>query len=357
MAFLDLLPLEAYKSLENRAAGAKRILQPVKRLTRGWAPSPLAVIAHLTYRCNLDCSMCCQHIPEYSKELPAFPQPGLPREELTVGDWKRIIDDIVDSFRMRPFFHFGGGEPFLYTGLLELVEHAKSRGMNVSLITNGWFLESAAEKLVDLGINRINVSIDGPEDIHDVVRRKAGSFRRAIDGIRALRAVRDARKSKTPHVTINCTVTRENHLRLEEMVDVQQAARADALTFQHLVFLDHERELAEGIDVDTLLATLGRLDRERKDVTLYPHVPKEDWGAFYHGPSTRLGNGCGWNWVGLRLHPNGDVAPCRGLVMGRLTAGKSVREIWNSKEYKSMRSGLAAAGNYEDCGRCTHRQF
>lgn len=358
MAFVDLIPIGAYKRLENRAGRLKAILEPVKKLTGGRSAFPLAVIAHLTYRCNLDCSMCCQHIPEYAAGLPGFPIPGQKSREIPFERWIGIIDDIADSFPIRPFFHFGGGEPFLFPRAIELLAYAKKRGFSVSAITNAWLLESIAPKLVEIGVNKINVSIDGSEAIHDSVRRQKGSFRRAVDGIRALRAAREKAGSKTPYITINCTITRENHAALEEMLAVREESGADHLTFQHLVFLDQERELAAGIDVRKILDTLTRLERERPEITVYPNVPKQDWPLFYEGNATGLGNGCGWNWVGLRLHPNGDVCPCRNKVLGNVAdPSVSIGDLWNGPEYRKFRSELAATGNYEECGRCTHRLF
>lgn len=357
MALVDLIPLTAYKKLENQAAAFKPVLNPLKRATRGWAVSPVAVIAHLTYRCNLDCYMCCQHIPEIQSELPAFPQTGLPRQEMTVEQWKRVIDDL-DSFQVRPFLHFSGGEPFLYVGILTLMEYARQKDFNVSVITNGWTLEKTAPRLVELGISRVNVSIDGTEAIHDEVRRMTGSYRRAVDGIAAVRRQREKAGLKVPYLTINCTITKENAPHLEDMVKVMQEAGADYLSFEHLIFLDHERSFAEPIDVEGVQTTLDRLRRERNDVAVYPHVPPDQWVPFYRQKVTDLGNGCGWLWTGIRLHPNGDVSPCRALHFGNLADGKtSLRDLWNNPAYRASRRDIAENGNPEECGRCTHRLY
>lgn len=358
MAFVDLLPRKAYKKLENMARGFSFLLEPVKKMTRGYAPFPWAVIAHLTYRCNLDCTMCCQHIADYTEILPGFPQPGVKNDELQTGRWKEILEDIADSFPILPFFHFSGGEPFLHAGLPDLVEHAKSRGYNVSIITNGWMLEQYAGTLVELGLNRLHVSIDGSEELHDQIRRREGSYRRAINGIRKVVDLRNARRRRDPHVTINCTITKENFRHLKAMAEVKEQCGADHLTLQHLVFFDHERKLAEGIDPKLLWDQLRHMTRGRKDVTVYAHVPKKKWDAYYRGSASDLGKGCGWNWVGLRIHPNGDVVPCRGVSVGSLRDGsRSIREIWNGSEYRNFRKELARVGNYEECGRCTHRLF
>lgn len=358
MAILSYVPIGAYKKLENQAAALKRVLQPIKTLSRGYSPFPWAVIAHVTYRCNLDCEMCCQHIPELMATLPAFPKfPVKSAGELPVERWKAIIDDVARSFPVLPFFHFSGGEPFLYPGLLELVAHARSRGLSTSVITNGWTLAANAGELVRLGVDRVNVSIDGPEEVHDLVRRMKTSFRRAVTGIRALRDAREKAGTSRPFVTINTTVTPRNFARLEEMLAVQKECGADALTVEHLIFLDNERSLAEGIDVEELRSKLGDMER-RAGVTVYPRIPDEEWQPYYRGSSNDLGTGCGMLWTGMRIHPNGDVGPCRSQHMGSLADGSATaKQIWNNAAYRASRSEIARVGNVEECGRCEHRLY
>lgn len=160
-----------------------------------------------------------------------------------------------------------------------------------------------------------------------------------------------------PHITINCTITKENFKFLSEMLKVKEMCGADHLTFQHPVFFDKEREMVEGIDIDKIKKDLFEILKKERNVTLYAYVPKKDWFKYYHGNSEELGKGCGWNWVGLRIHPNGDIVPCRGIFLGNALDGGNLKEIWNSKEFKVFRKELIKIGNYPECGRCTHRLF
>jgi MoaA/NifB/PqqE/SkfB family radical SAM enzyme len=358
MSLLSILPLSTYKKLENAAAAARPVLSPLKKLSGGRSLFPVAVVAHVTYRCNLDCEMCCQHIPELEVRLPSFPaSPGDREGELSPDRWKAIIDDLDRSLPVRPFLHFSGGEPFLYARLLELMAHSRSRGFSTSVITNGWTLAEVAPELVRLGLDRINVSLDGPEEIHDAVRRKATSFRRAVDGIRAVRAAREKAGSKRPLVTINCTVTPRNQGALLEMERVRKESGADALTIEHLIFHDNDKQLAEGIDVPALFDSLDRLEREH-GATVYPRIPRRYAETYYKGNTNDLRRGCGLLWTGLRIHPDGTVGPCRGQKMGSLADGtRSVKEIWNNEAYRASRSEIARLGNVPDCARCEHRLY
>lgn len=89
---------------------------------------------HLTEACNFQCRYCFAHFEEH--------------QTLLVEEWKHIIDHCYSS-GMVDAINFAGGEPLLYTGLIDLVQYAKQKGMKCSLITNAsrmdeaWILENA----------------------------------------------------------------------------------------------------------------------------------------------------------------------------------------------------------------------
>ncbi len=91
MNIINIIPLKAFKKLENWALYLKFILEPLKKVSFGYSPFPIVVIAHLTYRCNFDCTMCCQHIPDYIEILPSHPIKDKREEEISLDDWKSII--------------------------------------------------------------------------------------------------------------------------------------------------------------------------------------------------------------------------------------------------------------------------
>jgi radical SAM protein with 4Fe4S-binding SPASM domain len=65
---------------------------------------------------------------------------------------------------------------------------ARDLGFRLGMVTNGLTLTAdKAERLAGLGMESIVVSLDGPEEIHDWLRDRPGSFRHASGAIRALR--------------------------------------------------------------------------------------------------------------------------------------------------------------------------
>jgi radical SAM protein with 4Fe4S-binding SPASM domain len=91
-----------------------------------------------------------------------------------------IIDKIHDFGAT--YFGISGGEPLLRKDLPEVIAYAKSTGMKVSVITNGYYLdEKALDTLVKFGV-RVSVSVDGSEEINDALRGKC-AYKKAISAM------------------------------------------------------------------------------------------------------------------------------------------------------------------------------
>ncbi len=88
----------------------------------------------LTRRCDLSCPYC-------EVIRPCLEGGTGKEEELTVDQWR----DIIDRFARFGHRHFvlTGGEPLLYEGIFDLIEHAARRAY-ISLSTNGVCLDEAA---------------------------------------------------------------------------------------------------------------------------------------------------------------------------------------------------------------------
>ncbi len=111
---------------------------------------------------------------------------------------KELSDDEVLSFaedisQLKLFnFCFCGGEPLLRFELMCKVSEILSKeGTTISFVSNGYLLnEEKAKKLLDSGITRGQISLDGSNEYsYEKLRRKDGSFNKAIEAIKALKEV------------------------------------------------------------------------------------------------------------------------------------------------------------------------
>ncbi len=277
------------------------------------------------------------------------------REELSGQQWSAVIRSLATSFPVKPILHITGGEPLLHADVMQVVRSAKACNMTVSLGTNGWLLSEFGQQLVELGLDRITVSVWGTEKAHDSIRG-SGSYRRAIDGIRLLNRARREQGRKRPHIEINTLLSRDSFDSLEDMLDLVGAEGADHLTVQHAMFFDSDRSMVAGLCVEDVMHKTREL--AAAGASIYPLIKSQHLATYYDGSSRDLPRGCSWNWIGLRIEPNGDVVPCLGRVFGNVADdGASLHEIWKSQQYRSFRRSLAKVGCFDACGRCCYRQY
>lgn len=138
-----------------------------------------------SYNCNFACDYCYQH--EYAAEKSAY--------DTTVVD--AFFDYINTEFAgRRKYCTLFGGEPLLPSEkAFELVSHflkqAKSKGLETAIVTNGYHLKKYLPLLRDSLIREVQVTLDGPESVHNQRRPLKGggnTFNEVVDGIDELLA-------------------------------------------------------------------------------------------------------------------------------------------------------------------------
>ena len=135
-------------------------------------PTPLFASYNVTSRCNMKCSFC----DWWKMNMPELPT----KKALTA------IDEVC-SLGVS-FFDLSGGEPLLRKDLSILARKASSYGCLVSMNTNGTLLKSGrASEIADV-FDVVVVSLDGPKEIHDKIRGVAGTYDKAIEAIKLLKA-------------------------------------------------------------------------------------------------------------------------------------------------------------------------
>lgn len=129
---------------------------------------------HPTRHCNLACAHC------YTSSGPKV------REALALERLTACIDDAVALGYQQ--LAVSGGEPLLYPALLELLQHARSRGMLTTLTTNGML--ATADRFGPLAplLDVVAISIDGIPADHDEIRRCQGAFARTVANLEVVRA-------------------------------------------------------------------------------------------------------------------------------------------------------------------------
>lgn len=118
-----------------------------------------------------------------------------------------------------------GGEPLLHNDLGSLCNFFRDQQIHLTLLTTGLLLHKRAEE-VATHFDDIIISLDGPQEIHDAIRRVGGAYNLIHKGITAVR-------HHNPAMPITCrtTVQKANHRRLRETVDAARALGLDSISF------------------------------------------------------------------------------------------------------------------------------
>ncbi|MEB3844499.1 MAG: GTP 3',8-cyclase MoaA [Desulfurococcales archaeon] len=256
----------------------------------------------VTAECNYRCIFC--HIEGEPLEGPV--KPGVLSAQITSGEYALIAEAAwrvgVDKFKLT------GGEPLLRADIVDIIRSIRESApkAEISMTTNGYFLEKLAVTMREAGLQRVNVSVHSLDP-------ERYAFITGVPGLdRALRGVKAAVDSGLG-VKINMVVLRD--VNSSEIWDMLEYARAHGATLQlielHPVGLGArffqkyfyplskiERELsARG-------AKVLRRSLHNRPVYILPDGARIEIVRPYSNPLFCAG--C----TRIRLGPFGDLSPC-----------------------------------------------
>lgn len=261
-----------------------------------------------------------------------------------------------------------GGEPLLHPGFVPVCEALRDAGVRTTLLSTGLLLERNASDVARL-VDDVIVSLDGPREIHDAIRRVPGAFDRLADGVKAL-----ADAAPGLPVSARSTVQRANAPHLRATV---AAARAIGLRGISFLAADvstgafgrgeswSEAEaspIAPGPEeLPSLAAELDALERdcaaELRSGFIVETVARLRTRILGHF-AAHAGRGefapitCNAPWVSAVIEADGTVRPCFfHPPFGNLRTAGSLDAVLNSSRALAFRASLDVGTN-PVCRRC-----
>ncbi len=364
-------------------------------------PMPTFVQLRVTNLCNLRCKMCGQwgdtgifrsqsgaDATDGALERARIQELIGAKRQLALSDYVRLLDELAPS---RPIISLFGGEPFLYPDILPLIREVKARGLTCTVITNGGRLEALARDLVEIGIDSIAVSIDGPPEVHNRIRGRADSFEKAAAGVRAVSRWQKELQRALPMQIAILPVTELNMDAIAPAIAALRELPLDTINVGLRWFVpesvgaEYERVMREdfgiaatswkGFDFDwsTVGATRGQqmaelvkllkglkrrrfLDsaRGRPWTSFVPDVPAEKVPEYFSDFGQTFGhNLCPVAWYFAQVEPDGEVTFCGDFpdyFIGNVRQ-QSFREIWTGEKAQRFRAKLAKEP-LPICARC-----
>lgn len=323
-------------SLENLENKTERDFEDMQGVLKGAIEKaavvhmPINVTIELSQNCNLRCVHC------YNFDRKKTAQPESTKPALEPQEIMRILSEIRRAGGL--VVAFSGGEALLQPRLLDFVREARRLHMAVRLKSNGTLISpSKARELKDSGVSDAEISLYGTSpETHDRFTRKAGSFERTLNGIRACRAA-------GIQVQINFILHRGC---IEEF--------------------DQMAPLAESLDSAYGVSTELTKRNDGTEDSLHDRLNREDFLKLYQGIHREMFAGlvnkqnsvqCSCAKTNAGIGFDGTVFPCIGaqIPSGDLRR-QSFDQIWkDSPTFNWIRS--LELKDFKECAPCELRPY
>lgn len=315
---------------------------------------PIEGIITPTYRCNSACIMC------------DIPRRGRKPEELSLNEWYKVVDDMVDLGISG--MGISGGEPLLSEHTIPLVKYITRKKIPVHISSNGFLLnDKKVEQLIDAGLGSIAISIDSTNpETNDMLRGNKGGFEKAVTGIRTIANVRSRIKNCDLRLTVASAVSRQNIHNILGIVDLAEDLGADTVSFLPVMtsgIIEDKKNRAEILtlkkkdqsDVDLFIRKLIELKKKRSVIDNSIGFLKAMKCCFANKPFPAT---CFAGYTICVVGADGNVFPCfdflgRNRFVGNVKQ-RSLKNIWLSEEYAEMRTITAKC---RDCYLTCHQEF
>ena len=280
----------------------------------------------------------------------------------------RDLEPQLDSIRRLGvrWVVFSGGEPLMNPELPQMCSILRECGIRLTLLTTGLLLKKYA-CAVAAGFDDVIVSLDGPPEIHDSIRRVEGAFALLQSGVRALREMR-------PDIRISArsTIQKANHGHVAETARSAKQLRLDGISFlaADLTSSAFNRPLAWPMDrqaeIGLSLAELAVLENGIE--SLIRHTDEELSAGFIAESPEKLRRivrhfraqlgleapespSCNAPWVSAVIEADGAVRPCFfHSSIGNLH-GTTLEAVVNGAQGRNFRENLSIPKN-SICRNC-----
>lgn len=294
----------------------------------------------ITTRCNLQCRHCRTESVDYDLSL----------------DQIELIAQKLAHPKRRIIF-ISGGEPLTRPDIVEIVKIIKLYVPCVCINTNALLLtEPLLKSLIEVGLNYIQVSIDGTRSQHDYIRG-AGNFDKAIQKLHLI--------SKYPSIKlhVSCCVSLYNIADMEPLAEYlieQENLKIDILGYKRFI-PNNEMAGKYNLGIRGLKEMMKKIEvlqeKYRNVLTIATDFPQKN--IYQHEKALNVIKkynlscvGCSAATGGPCVRADGTVSPCSLLyvISGNILT-QSLEEIYSSSVYQSL-CNRELKGK---CRTCTYR--
>lgn len=293
---------------------------------------PAVATVEPTNLCNLKCIQC----PAGNGSMTRS------KGTLDISLFRRFIDDL-SPFLSYLMLYFQG-EPLLHSHLTEFIQYASHKKVYTSVSTNGHHLNREnVMKIIESGLDRIIISLDGTDQESYQQYRIGGDFNRVLQGIVNLVQIKKEIKSRIPFVILQFIAMSHNENQINEVKALGKKLEVDKTVIKSLQVYDLKNNIY-------LLPSDSKFSRyklnENREVVI----------------KNRLSNKCRRLWHTIVMLNDGCIVPCCFDKDGQYGVGKypdsSINDIWRGEQFINFRQKvLNSRKSIQMCCNCTEGTF
>jgi radical SAM protein with 4Fe4S-binding SPASM domain len=293
---------------------------------------PVSGSINITNRCNLRCVHCYLDPKHINRDQI--------QNELNTEEIKSIVDEIAQAGCL--YLLITGGEPLVRKDFAEIYRYVKSKGIIVTLFTNGTLL---SDKFLDLFNDFpprvIEISLYGAiANTYEKITGVQGSYERCIAGIEQLMDRGLNLRLKTVLMTIN----------RHEFAEMEQMAKYYGVRFRF------DAALFPRFNGDLFPLKLRVSPEEAVDKEFSERSRRDEWHKFYDHfqdvPSTDAMYQCGAGLTYFHIDAYGNLQPCLMNVNHQVSLRESsFLDAWNGKIRQVREKKLSANHVCVDCSK------
>lgn len=256
---------------------------------------------------------------------------------LSIDLFRKLIDEISSKTFFLTFYF--QGEPFLNPSIYEMIGYARKMKMYVVTSTNAHYLtEENCRKIIDAGLNKLIISVDGSNQQSYEKYRVGGNFEKVLEGVKAMvQAKKDA--GHGPLISLQTVIFSTNENELIEIKKLAEDLQVDELKFKTAQVYDFQNG-------NSLLPKDEALARYEKTADGSYKLKRESEESCW-----KMWSSCVMTW-------DGAIVPCCFDKDAKYQLGKieerTFSEVWKSSPYNSFRSTiLKNRSNIDICQNCS----
>ncbi len=248
-----------------------------------------------------------------------------------------------------------GGEPLIAKEIIfnmseKFINICRKYGVNynASIVTNGYLIDdSVVESMIKARIQFAQVTIDGPEDIHNSRRKlrasnESGTFNKIIKNVKKM-------TTKNVNVSIRVNIDKTNSSRVEEFLDVLKANHLEKCN----VNFGHVRPYTSACSSITSTC-FDTKEYANMDVKLQSmlNLKKFELSSYPYYPSAKANYCCADSISSFVIDPKGNMYKCWNDVGN---ASRKIGNVLGKGEYFNLlhtQYMFWSPFEFEECKKC-----